>query len=431
MKFNRLTSIKAKVATDDMTRHGTVMVAFGLLAGFINYLFQLTMGIMLTPVQYGTLYSLLSLFVILSIFSAAIHTSVTKFASKFKAQGKLGRVNYLWRFSLKRALFIGLAMFVVLCALTPLISKFLKIDNNWYLIVLFLCVILAFVLPVNYGILRGLQRFLSLGGSNTLIACLKLAVGALLVYLGLGVYGGLLGFLIAQLVVFVVTLFFLKDLVRVSNEKVEISGLHSYAGLALLAIAAFTVLTNIDVILVKHYLSPEVTGNYSVIAVLGKMAFIAPGGIVVAMFPKTSELFETDSAHRPVLLKAMLLTLLLAGGVVIIYWRFPDVIVEFLFRGKYALASPDILFKYSVAMLFFAVSFLLMNYFLSLNQTKVAYSFVVAMLVQLGLIISFHSSIAQVVNIMVISGALSVVLMFPFYLKMRRDRLRLSQVKSR
>ena len=275
--------------------------------GFINYLFHLVMGIMLTPTQYGTLYSLLSLLVILSIVSSTIHTSVTKFASKFKAHGNLGGVNYLWRFSLKRTFLIGLVSFLILSLLSPLLATFLNITNIWYLLFLFLSLILTFVLPVNYGILRGLQRFIPLGSSNTLMAILKLATGALLVYLGLGVYGGLLAFIIAQLIVFIFTLYFLRDLTSAGAEKIDTGGLRAYVGLALLAIAAFTVLTNVDVILVKHYLSPETTGSYSAIAVLGKIAFIVPGGIVVAMFPKTSELYETNATHHRVLLKAALL----------------------------------------------------------------------------------------------------------------------------
>ena len=136
--------------------------------------------------------------------------------------------------------------FLVLSLLSPLISNFLNIDNNWYLIILFLSLILVFMLPVNYGILRGTQRFIPLGSSNTLIAFLKLSVGALLVYLGLGVYGGLFAFIIAQVAVFAVTLFFLRDLARAGNEEIEIRGFHSYAALAVLAIAAFTVHTGLS-----------------------------------------------------------------------------------------------------------------------------------------------------------------------------------------
>ncbi|MFQ5917794.1 MAG: polysaccharide biosynthesis protein, partial [Candidatus Binatia bacterium] len=123
--------------------------------------------------------------------------------------------------------------------------------------------------------------------------------------------------------------------------------------------------------------------------------------------------------HRSVLRKAMLLTLLLAGGVVMIYWLFPDFIVNFLFGGKYLFTIPY-LFKYGLAMFFYALSFLSLNFFLSRNQTKVAYAFLIAMLIEIGLIISFHDSIAQIVDIMLISGALCLTFMLPFYLRVRR-----------
>ena len=420
--YDWLASIRAKIITDDMTRHGIMMVIFALMAGLLKYGFNLTMARMLTPAEYGTLYSLLSLQSILTVFSSAINNSVTKFASTFKAQGRLDRVSYLWWFSLKRAFVIGLTSFLGLSLVSPLISNFLNIDNNWYLVILFFSIILAFALSVNWGILRGVQRFLHLGSSTPLIALLALSVGVLLVYLGWGVFGGLLGFVIAELIGVFITLFFLRDLVKVGNEKVAIRGLHSYAALSMLAITAFTLLTFIDVVLVKHYLGAEVTGNYSVISTLGKVALIVPGGIATAMFPKTSELYEKNSAHRPVLLKAILLTVVLAGGIIIIYWLFPQFITSLLFGEKYTLVSPYLL-KYTGAMSLLAISFLLMNYLLSLNQTKVAYPLMVAVLAQIGLTIAFHSSISEIVNIMLISGALSVVLMLPLYVKIRIGRL--------
>jgi O-antigen/teichoic acid export membrane protein len=116
----------------------------------------------------------------------------------------------------------------------------------------------------------------------------------------------------------------------------------------------------------------------------------------------------------------MLFTLLLAGGMVIIYWLFPQFVVNILFLGKYPAAIPY-LFKYGLAMAFFAVSSLLMFYFLSLNLTRVAYPFIAAVLLQLCLIILFHSSIGQIVNIMLICGASSLVLILLFHLRMRND----------
>jgi O-antigen/teichoic acid export membrane protein len=420
MMLNNLALIKDKVIIDDMTRHGIMMVAFAVIGAFLSYMYQLAMGWLLTPEDYGIVISLLALLVIVSVFSSTIETTVTKFVSKESVGNKLGRVNYLWKFTLKRTLLLGLAIFAVLALFSPLISSFLNIGNNWYPIIIFLSLVLTFGVSANYGTLRGLQRFLALGISGTLGACLKLAIAVGLVYMGFKVSGALLSVALAAVIAFFVSIYFLRDLPKVGNEKVEVRGVRSYTGLAFLALLAFAVLTNIDVILAKQYLSAVDAGNYAAISVIGKLAFFIPGGIAIAMFPKTSHLFEVGGVHRLVLRKAILLTLLLAGVVVIIYWLFPQFVVNILFMGKYPDAIPY-LFKYGLAMAFFAVSSLLMFYFLSLNRTRVAYLLIGAVLLQLCLIILFHSSIGQIVNVMLICGASCLVLILPFYLKVRND----------
>lgn len=419
--LNYLATLTQKLKGDDLARHSALMVTFSLLAAFFNYLYQLSMGILLTPVQYGTLFSLTSLFIIISVFATSLQTSITKFASKFKAENKLDRANYLWHFSLKRTFLLGLLFFLVLALVTPLLSDFLNIDNNWYPIVLFSSLLFAFALPVNLGMLQGLQRFLHLGFTSSLWAFLKVAVAVLLVYVGFGIYGGLAAFIIAYVIVFFVTRLLLRDLAEVGNEKFEVSGLSSYAGLAFIAILSFTMLTNIDVVLVKHYLSPENAGNYSAISVMGRVALYAPIGVATAMFPKTSELFETKTVHLPMLRKAMVFTLLLTGAVVIIYWLFPEFIVNFVFGGRYPMAVPY-LFKYGLAMALFAFCSLLVSYFLSVNQTKIVYSLLGAMLLQITLISLFHSSIAQLVDIMLTCGILCTVSLLPFYFRVRSKR---------
>ena len=75
----RVGLIGERLKSDEMARHGSMMVAFVFLGGLFNYLYQLSMGRILAPAEYGTLISLLSLFLIISVFSQAIQTSITKF----------------------------------------------------------------------------------------------------------------------------------------------------------------------------------------------------------------------------------------------------------------------------------------------------------------------------------------------------------------
>ena len=176
-----------------------------------------------------------------------------------------------------------------------------------------------------------------------------------------------------------------------------------------------------DVFLAKHFLSPDEAGNYATISLLGKIVFFVPGGIAMAMFPKTSERFESGVSHRPVMIKATLLTLFLAGSVVAVYALTGDYIINLLFNDKYPLVEPYLV-RYSLAMLFLTLSNVFMSYFLSLNQTKVAWAVLASMMVQLILIAIFNSSIAQIVNAVLISAITCLVLTSLFHLRFGINR---------
>ena len=415
---DRLGLIKDRLARDDMARDGLIMVSFGLLAGLFNYLYQLSMSILLTPAEFGTVFSLFSLFLIILWFPQALQTPIAKFVSASKTRGQLGAVNYIWKFSLRRTLVLGLAVFIVSAAVSPLVSRLLNIDNNLYAVLVFASFILAFSLPVNFGVMRGLQRFVPLGFSVALWAFLRLSIAVLLVYvLRMGIYGGLLPLVLAPSITFLVTLYFLKGMSKAGNEKVDLSTYRSYTGFALIALVCFAVATNVDVILAKHYLSSDNAGVYSAISVLGKVALIAPAGIAVAMFPKACERFEIGKAHKPLLQKAILCVLIIGGGTVVFYLLFPDFVIDVVLRGKYAIEAAY-LFKIGLGMLFFSLSFVLLNYFLSLNQTRrVTYPVLATAVLQLGLIYLFHSNIGQFVNVILVSGAVCLALMIILYQK--------------
>ena len=409
-----------RIKSGDMARHGILMAAFGFALGLFNYLYQLAMGRMLQPDDYGILVSLTSLFLIVSIFALAIRTAMAKFISKYHAENNMKAAGNLWRLYLKRTLVLGVVVFIITALLSPAISGFLRIGNFWYPLTLFSALILAFALPVNYGTLNGLHRFLPLGWTTTLWALLKLVLAIVFIKLGFGLYGGLIPFLLAFIIVFAITLSLLKDLRDGNAGKVEIVGFRSYLGLSFIAVLAYTVLTNVDVVLVKHFLSSEQAGNYAAIAALGRAALFAPMGIALAMFPKVSGLHEMGKSHRPVLLMAVLLTLLISGTIVVIYWIAPQFVIGFLGRDefgvlKYALAVPH-LSKYALAMILFAVSYIMMNYSLSINRIKIAYPFIATAFLQVVLILYFHADIAQVVNVMLVSAGVCLIAVLAFYM---------------
>lgn len=409
---SRMDKLRYYLKTDDLTKHSIIITMFSTLTGLFNYLYQIVMGRLLTPEQYGTLVSLIALFTIIMVFARTIQTSIAKFSSRFKAVNETGKVAYLRWFSLRYSITFGAVIFGIISSLTLPLSGFLNISNYWYVIIIAASFLLTFAVSTDLGMLQGLQRFLPLGVSSTLATLFKLILGVLLVYLGLGIYGGLLALVLAPLFTLSITAYFLRDLSRTSSNKFNTKGIFSYTGLALVAILCYLVLISVDVILAKHFLSATEAGNYSAISTLGKLVLLAPGGIALALFPKTSNLFEKGGEHLRLLGRALVLTLLMAGVIVLIYLFFSNYIVHLAFGDKYTISSTS-LFKYGLAMLFFAVSSLLINYFLSINAMKVGYFLVIAVIIELCLISLFHSNIEQIINMLLISGVTSLVVMLP------------------
>ena len=416
-----LATSTAKPNKDYLGRHGLSMVAFIGLALGLNALFQMYMGRRLDD-EFSVLISLIAFSMIISVFAQTVQTSVTKFTSKMTAENghpNLANVNHLWRLSLSRMLVLGVVLFLVLILCTPFISSVLRIDSIWSLIILFSSLVLVFAVPVNQGVLQGLQRFFPLGLCIVMPALLKLFLGVILVALGLGVDGALLPIAIGSVVVFAMSSVFVRDVAMSENEATDLSGLFSYTGLALLAILLLSILIYADVIWSQALLSKDDANTYSAVSVVGKAVFYPAMGMAIAMFPKTSELSEVGGRHGGLLVRALLYTLLLSGGVAIIYWLFPGPIISIVYGGKHSLAV-DHLFRYGLAMLFLGLSFVSVNYLLSLSRLRVAYALFLVVLLQVILIGLFHSSIDEVVNVMLICGIASLVLMIPFYVAVRK-----------
>jgi len=107
--------------------------------------------------------------------------------------------------------------------------------------------------------------------------------------------------------------------------------------------------------------------------------------------------------------------------VVAVYALSGDFIINLLFKDKYPLVAPYLV-SYSLAMLFLTLSNVFMSYFLSLNYTKVAWAVLAAMVVQLSLIAIFNSSIAQIVDAVLISAITCLALTSLFHLRFGINR---------
>ena len=400
-------ALKFRIAKGRFIRDALIMMIAMTLSNIFNYLYQLMMGRLLTPQEYGELFSLLSLFYLFSVVFTTINVSITKFTTVYAAKEGYGKIKSLLIKASKNFALIGILVYGIVILLSPAISNFLKIEDSKYMIVLFASIPFGLILPVYQGVLRGLQRFFALGISMVSWSLFKLLFGIALVVLGYGVLGGLAGVVLAHVAAFLITVLSLRDLLSYKDfDTVELKDIIRYSGLAFLAIFSYTAMWNIDVIIVKHYLSPVEAGQYSAISVVGKIVLFAPAAVGIIVFPKAAEKHESGVKHSHILIKGLTLAMLISSTIVITYALFPETIIRIVYGEKYLTITPY-LWKYGLAMMFFSMVGVMVNYALSVNIMNISW-FILIMLIVETLMLSTMRDIPHIINTLTLIGLMTV-----------------------
>jgi O-antigen/teichoic acid export membrane protein len=419
-KPTKIQSLTKALFTNRFVKDNLIMLVATGLVNLFSYVYQLAMGIMLTSEDYGTLLSLISLFVIIGVLTQTVTTVVAKTTASLTAENRLDLVGKFYRLSSKFNLLFGVILFVLLVIFSTLIAGFFKLKDPFLIIILFFSFVFAFPLASNWAILQGLQKFFALGSNQALFALLKVLAAVLLVGLGTGITGGIAALPVAYILSLFISMLGLKNLPSSSQEKVPFAGMGRYAVFTLITFAAITVLTNVDVVIAKHYLSAVDAGNYSAISVLGRIALYAPGGFAAVLFPKAAQAVSKGKDSKTYLLPAIGLTLLIVITICLIYWLLPNDIIHFLFANKYQSAEPY-LFKYGVGMSLLALAGLGITYALSIGKTFISFITLAVMVVQLALLFTLHQTISEFVNVMLISGLLAAIVVFIYILASRKE----------
>lgn len=137
---------------------------------------------------------------------------------------------------------------------------------------------------------------------------------------------------------------------------------------------------------------------------LGKIFLFLPTAISMVMLPKTSGLHATRGETAAPLRKALLLAALLCAAAVIGYNLFPELVLR-VFTGKPFAQSVLLGRAFSLTMTFFTFVFILVTYFLSIEDMRFLVFIAAAALLQGAGIYFFHASLIQVQAVMCTTAA--------------------------
>lgn len=408
---------------------GSGIVFIGTIVGsFFSYLFNMLTGRWLGPELYGEFTALMSLMMVLSVASGAVLTVTMKYSSDLFANKELSALNKLVKRFSKYVLVFALILFFASLLFIKPIASFFSIGSFLSIIITLSGFIFGFLIVVNRGVLQGTQSFLPLSITNALEMLLRLLIGVFLIKLGMSLPGAMSSVVLATAIIYFITLTPIKKILSQKTEKdsenfkFNKTEIINYTLPAFIATLLLVIALNIDVILVKHYFSSETAGVYAAISTIGKIILYATGPIVGVMFPMISEKKTIGEKHYKLFLFSILLTI--AGGLIILglYIIAPGTIIRVLYGSAYV-TYYSLLSKVGFFILLYALVNIMANYYLAIKDFIFLYFFGAILILQFALISLEHSSLENVVKILIGTTALLFALLFGYYLITKREQI--------
>src|SRR6266545_2401708 len=237
-------------------------------------------------------------------------------------------VAELWSRTLVAVSWVSLGLGLAVAAAAPALAAFLHLGSIVPALWLAANILPLPLVSALQGMLQGMQRFGALAGVLLLNAAARLAVGVALVAAGHGVDGALAASVAGSVLAMLLPLALVRPVLAAASSSSSGRGswrtwagrggaggswctwagrggagssgaggrgglaapgaaaLGREVGAAALAFLGLLLLTNMDLLLARHYLAAEASGLYAAGAVVAKIAYWAPQFVATIVFPR-------------------------------------------------------------------------------------------------------------------------------------------------
>lgn len=345
-----------------------MMVVFAIGAA-LNYIYNISMGWLLPPDQYGILGVAISFLLILSIFvNSAFPLAVSKFLSEDNPESMKHRV---FKSSLIGNVCIALVasfLFYVIYA-----SGVLRLDISFdpFIISIIFALIFSSIGGIYTSALQGMFRFKKYGLLNIAVIITKLVSAVLLVLLGFGALGAFFGLVAGTMIGLLLGVAFISDFKYWKTGGWADRRLYSYALPMFFGLLFMTLLMNLDLLMVKFLsekaLSDTLAGYYRSALILAELPVFLTGALMGAMFPYISRYSSNNSNYSNKTLKyAVLLICPLSIALSVI----SSSMISLVFPSSYA-AAADAMGILALGMSFFVIITVLSGIFQAMHNPKI------------------------------------------------------------
>lgn len=387
-----------------------IMLLSMVLVNLFNFAYNVFMARVLGPAEFGHINAAVTVLLIASCVSLAFQLVCAKFLVRNATPGGRAWVFHsLLRKSWIASLALGAGLFL---AQRP-VAAYLNLPDKWIVGVLALGIAVYAPVGVKRGAMQGLCLFPRLGGNFVVEALTRFLAGVVLVMMGYGALGA-----VGAISAAVLAAYFVPPAPRQLRALPQVGEPPSFAE-ALQAIVFFVgqvVISNIDILLVKHFFSPERAGLYAAVAQVGRLLyFICWFGVVNVMFPVTaaSSSVKDDRRTHGLLLPLVLvfaISALFVLGVALV----PHMIMGLVFGAKFT-QTEGLLALYAGATALYSLSVVLIAYEMS---RRIANTGWLQLLFAGGMVLvieMFHGTLREVIMVRIVLMLVMLALVsFPF-----------------
>src|SRR5215472_5500008 len=384
-----------------------IMLASTTLVSIINFAYNVVMARMLGPSRFGHANASVTLLMLASAVTLAFQLVCAKFVARNQSPGAKAGV---YRSLLGKAWLVSLAMGGALFVAQKPMAWYLNLPDPRILAVLAIGIAVYVPLGVRRGAFQGLCSFWRLSASFIVEALTRLVTAVVLVAAGYSVMGA-----VGAISAAVLAAYALPRMAPQMRAKTE-QGYPASFSEGIQAIVFFVgqvIICNTDIVLVKHFFSPEVAGLYAAVALVGRLLYFASWSVVSAMFPVSAAAKPQDEDPRVVFVPLMAV-LAMSAAFILTLSLFPHLVIHTIFGVEFHQGEP-LLALYAAATGTYSLSVVLMAYEMSRRIANTGWLQLVFSGVLVLAIGTFHSTQREVIVVQIVLMATMLVLVsIPF-----------------
>jgi O-antigen/teichoic acid export membrane protein len=387
-----------------ITSSGWIISASVLTSG-ANFITNMLFARGLNPQDYGTLKTLIAVFLIFSLPLGSLGSVTTKYVADFVARSRTEQAAKLAVDAIRGCLVIGGLVLVALLFVQP-IQDAIKIGDLFLLTVIGINIIIAGVLEVLRGSQRGLELFGWLGLSISTEGVVKLLCVVAISLIGWGLRQSVLALSFALIASVIVTALPLEPrLFSTDRKRPDYKPIALYA-IPTLGLAVHTALTiNIDILAVNHFFPSYDVGIYGVSITLANLLLLPAGAISMIVFPRIAVAKAQGKNTLPILLPYLGINAIINLVLCLVMWVAGPWLVNTLFGSEYLPAST-LLIPLVFAKSFEGMISILLSFEMAMEKFSFFALLLVSDLLKLILLSQLHMTTVQIAVVVVVSNLL-------------------------